>query len=150
MSNSFSGSGAARAVLGQEPPPDERHERHARDRHGAADGREGEHAVALADLALAEARDEDVRRGADQGHEAAEDRAERQRHERDRRRVAVAVGLAERDRQHERQRAHVVHERGQDGDDRRLDDELGRRPALERRQQRARSRRRARPAAARG
>ena len=81
-----------------------------------------------ADELLADAGDEDVGRGADQRRQPADERAEGQRHEEFRRRAALALGELEGDRQEDRQRADILHEGGEHGDqgDQHADLQVGR------------------------
>jgi hypothetical protein len=127
---------AGAAAVGRKQPPANQHDvGHARQRHGAADGREIEHAEGLADLAGPERGDDQVGRRADQRHHAAEQRGKRQRHQRDGRRIAVAIGVAQRHRQHQGERADIVHEARQHRDQPGLGPDLHRVAAAQRRQQ---------------
>ena len=75
-----------------------------------ADRREVEHAERLAEHLLAHARDDDVRRGADQGDDAAEQRAERHRHQQRGGRGAGAARELKGDRHQHGERADILDE----------------------------------------
>jgi hypothetical protein len=95
-----------------------------RERDGGADRREVEHAEGLAGSLLAIQGDNQIWRRADERRQAAEERAEGERHQRHGRRIALAVGVPERDRQHQRERADIVHEAGKHRDRDRLRGDL--------------------------
>ena len=103
--------GGAQAILGDQPPADQRDEEHTGQGAGPADRREVEHGVRRAQGVLAEGGHDDVGRRADQGHQTAQDGGEGQRHKGQRGRALGLLGRLDVDRHEQRQRAHIVHER---------------------------------------
>ncbi len=102
-----------RAIGRNEPPADEHDEEQADDGAHSANRRKIEHPVGFAQRLEAICRDDDVRRGADEGHHAAENGCEGQRHERQR---GAALGVRSRlhiHRHQQRKRRDIVHHRGQ-------------------------------------
>ncbi len=96
--------------LGGQPPAQQRDENESRHGHSCAHGREVEHAEGgCARLGPIDG-DDDVGRRADQSDQPAHQRAERQRHEQQRRRPAALAGHPDRHRHHQRQGPHIVHE----------------------------------------
>jgi len=79
-------------------------------RDAEAHGGEVEHAERGAGELASDPRHDDVRRGADEGHESPEKRAERHGHQEGRRRGVGPARHLERDRHHHRERADVLHE----------------------------------------
>ncbi len=94
-------------------PAGEGDEDEAGDRHRGPDRGEVEHAERIAGGLVAEGRDDDVGRRADHGDQAAENGAERQRHEHHGRRLLGLGGGLYRHRHQQGERADVVHDRRQ-------------------------------------
>ena len=118
---------AAFATRQQAPAKGEEDDRHGRERQ--ADGDEVEQLERRPAELLAHRRDEQVRRGADLGDRAADERGEGKRHQVDRARLVAAPRRLDRDRHEDAERADVLDERRQVADRRRHHADLQRRRA---------------------
>ncbi len=124
--------GAASAAR-QQPPTDGQKQEPA-DRDPKADRHEVEHVKRLAGQLFADTGDQQIGRGSDQRHRAAEQRGEAERHQQFRRRALVAARDLKSHRHKNRQRTDVLDEGRKPGDAGRKDADLERRRAQQRRE----------------
>ena len=102
-----------RFAPGYEPPAPQDEEEHAPNRHQSTDRGEVEEPEGRSDRLLAEARHDQVGWGADQRRHAAEQGAERERHQEERRRPSAVPRETDRHRHQQGQGPHVVDECGE-------------------------------------